>query len=345
MAGMREVAKLAEVSLSTVSIILNGKDKYVSPEIRRRVENAILETGYTMPPKQENAPKAIAVVLPVITSVFFSNLLNGIEQIVTQNRHVLLFGNTCYRFEDEMQYLKMIKKQNLCGVIIDTVCPVGNEEEYYRFLDENFLRVNIPVVFLERRITNENFYSVYVDHYKNAYMATEHLIQQGHRKIAHIAGYPNHLFTNQRYDAYRKALSDNGLAFDEGLVVAGDYTPNSGYVAMKQLMSRRSDFTAIFSANDQMAIGAIKAARSMGKKIPDDIAVIGIDNLSISSIISPALTTVNVPTFEMGFQAAKIIIDILNGLKPEREMKLNCNIIVRKSTNPYTSSEWELFGW
>lgn len=345
MAGMRDVAKLAGVSLSTVSIVINGDDKFVSPEIRQRVEDAINVTGYILPPKKRTVAKAIAVVLPTITSVFFSNLLNGIEQTLSENKNVLLFGDTSYNFQKEVQYLETIKKQSLCGVIIDTVCPVGSEDSYYEFLLNTFVSQGIPVVFLERQIKNKDFYCVYVDHYRNAYMATDHLIKLGHRSIAHIAGYPDHLFTNQRFNAYRQALSDNGLTYDEGLIGSGDYTPNSGYIAMKGLMSRRSDFTALFSANDQMAVGAIKAIKSIGKKVPDDIAVVGIDNLSISSIISPPLTTVNVPTYEMGIQAAKIILDILDGVTPMREIKLNCNLIIRKSTNPYANSEWELFGW
>lgn len=345
MAGMREVAKLAGVSLSTVSTVLNNTDKYVSPEVVERVHNAIQALDYRLPPKKRATEKTIAVILPVITSVFFSNLLNGVENAAAEKGYSLLFGNSGFRFDKERRYIEMIQKQALSGVIIDTVCPAESEQEYLLQLKTVFVEKGIPVVFLEHEIPDDSFYCIYVDHLHNAYLSTRHLLEMGHHRVAHIAGYPQHQLTLERIKGYRKALAEAGIAFDPELVGEGDFTPNSGYLAMKTLLSRRSDLTAIFSANDQMAIGAIKAIKSEGKQVPQNIAVAGIDNLSISSLISPALTTVNVPTYEMGFLSAKIISNIRDHLPCKKQHKLDCNLIVRKSTNSFASNEWELFGW
>jgi len=344
MAGMRDVAQRAGVSLSTVSAVLNGS-KNTSLEIARRVERAIAEMDYELPQKKKNDKKVIAVLLPVITSSFFTNVLSGIESAVAQSEYTVLFGDSEFDFSKELQFINTIKKQSLCGFIIDTVCPVGKESEYFKLLKKNFINKSIPVVFLERSIEDSGFFFVNLDHYRNAFMAIEHLIRQNHTRIAHISGYPGNHVTVQRINGYKAALEENGIGFDETLISAGDFSPNSGYLAMKKLMSIRSDFTAVFSANDQMAIGAIKAIKSYGKSVPDDIAVIGIDNIAMSSIVTPALSTINVPTYQMGHVAAKTIMDMREGQNCQKTFQLESNLIVRQSTDPFANSEWELFGW
>lgn len=342
MAGMREVAKRSGVSLSTVSLALNG-NKYVSPDIIEKVEKAANECGYKLP--QTKTKNTIAVILPMITSSFFSNVLIGIENTVAEKNHTVLFGNSGFDYDKEVQFIKTVKKQALCGLIIDTVCPVDKESGYYKMLKKDFVDRRIPVVFLERHIKSDNFISISFDHYKNAYMATEHLIKQSHKCIAHIAGYANIQQAQQRVNGYKAALADYNIEYDAGLISEGNFSPESGWSAMKKLMVRRSDFTAVFAANDQMAIGAMKAIKSYGKSIPDDIAVIGIDNIGISSIVAPALSTINVPTYQLGYMAAKVILDIREELDCESSYHLESNLIVRQSTNPYANSEWELFGW
>lgn len=340
--GMREVARRAEVSLSTVSLALNGTG-YVSPDILKKVEVAAKECGYKIPQKKSRT--TIAVILPAITSSFFSNVLSGIENTVAEKDHPILFGNSGFDFAKELQFIKTVRKQALCGLIIDTICPAERESDYFKMLKKTFVDRQVPVVFLERQIGGSDFFSVSVDHYRNAYMATEHLIKQKHTCIAHISGGSGNPITAERIRGYRAALESNNLTYDESLISEGDFSPNSGYLAMKKLMAKRSDFTAVFCANDQMAIGAVKAIKSYGKVIPDDIAVIGIDNIAISSIVTPALSTINVPTYQLGHMAAKVILDIHGGRSYEKIHQLASNLIIRQSTNPFANSEWELFGW
>ncbi len=343
MAGMRDVAKAAGVSLSTVSIVLGNNDKFVSQAVKEKVLKAVKETGYK-PVIRKKAEKTIAVILPSITSSFFSNLFCGIEDAVAGKDYTLLVGDTEFQFEKEKNYIDFIRKQNLYGVLIDTTCPIEREKEYFALLSEKFIERNIPVAFLERNMEDERFCSVYVDHYGNANKAISHLIHLGHRKIAHISGIEDNPLSGKRLDGYRDTLEQNGISYDEELVCGGDFTPNSGYIAMKKLLGRRNDFTAVFAANDQMAIGAMKAILSEGKRIPEDIAVVGIDNLSVSSMVTPALTTINVPTFHMGRMAVKMLMNA-NEHNNIEKIEADCNLIVRKSTDISAGSEWELFGW
>ena len=152
MPGMRDVAKAAGVSLSTVSAVLSDSGKYVSEEIRSRVLETAGELGYQLPERQKKRDKIIAVVLPNIASTFFSNLLNGIEDTVAEEGYVLVVGNSDFDFNKEKRFIKTIRKQALCGILIDTVCPATEEKEYFSFIKQTFLERRIPVVTLERKL-------------------------------------------------------------------------------------------------------------------------------------------------------------------------------------------------
>lgn len=342
MPGMRDVAKRAGVSLSTVSAVLSDSGKFVSEEISEKVWKAAEEIGYKPPVRERKKDRMMAVVLPHIASTFFSNLLRGIEDAVEEEGYVLVVGNSDFDFEKEKKFIKMIQSQPLCGVLVDTVCPVKEEKQYFQEIKKAFLDRGVPVILLERKAEGSGFGSVYVNHEANAYMATRQLLEKGHTDIAHIAGMKTNPISLYRLEGYRRALEEFGVTYSEELVGFGDFTPNSGYIAAKELMARNRKISAFFAANDQMAIGAIKAIRSEGKRIPEDFAVIGIDNLSVSSMIDPSLTTINVPTYQMGRVAVKMLV------KPESDensVELECNLIVRRSTDRFAGSEWEMFGW
>ncbi len=345
MAGIRDVAKAAGVSTSTVSVVLNNSNKYVSEENRKKVLDAAEALGYKLPPKKIFTKQTIAVILPVITSSFFSNLLNGIEKIASLNDSILLYFNSNYSFEKEKACIMTLKKQNLSGIIIDTVCPNKEENQYFDWLKKEFIDMGITAVILERKVNYHGFYSIYVNNYKAAYHAVMHLILNGHERIAHISGNDKMLHTQDRFLGYQNALRDRGLSINDELISKGNFTPYSGYIAMKEFLDMGIKFTALFSANDQMAIGAVKAIKAYGKRIPHDIAVVGFDNLSVSSLIEPALSTTNYSTYQMGMTAANIILDVLNGKKCNYQYELETNLIIRRSSDENAGNEWELEGW
>lgn len=345
MAGMRDVARAAGVSLSTVSLVLNHSNKFVSEDNRNKVLAAAEELEYKLPPKKQFSQKTIAVMLPVITSSFFSNVLNGIEAAISPDKNLLLYYNSNYDFLKERACIKILRKQSLTGIILNSVCPPEEEEKYFQWLKAEFVDNGIPVVLLERKVEMDGFYCIYIDNFGSAYTATNHLISRGHRKIAYINGNDKMLHSCERYEGYAKAMRDAGLEIDEELIGQGDFTPFSGYCAMKELLNIRNDFTALFSSNDQMAIGAIKAIKSYGKSVPDDIAVVGFDNLSVSSLIEPALSTIHVPTLQLGRMAAKIVLSAAKGEESKKMNMLETNLIVRRSSCEGAANEWDLLGW
>jgi LacI family transcriptional regulator/LacI family repressor for deo operon, udp, cdd, tsx, nupC, and nupG len=345
MSGMRDVAKHAGVSLSTVSAVLNNTDKYVSAAIKQKVIKSAQELGYNLLTRKKFGQKTIAVVLPVIASAFFSNLFNGIEEPISQDKNLLLFYNSDYSFEKEQASLKILRKLSLAGIILDSVCPVDLEKDYLAWLKTEFINRGIPVLMLERKIIDPLFYCIYINNFDCARTATQHLIDKGHRKIAHISGNVLMHHSYERLDGYKRALSDNDIAVDPELIQSGDWSPQSGYTAMKKLIAKRDDFTGLFSANDQMAIGAMKVLRAYGKKIPQDCAVVGFDNLSVSTLIDPSLTTINIPIFKMGRLAAKLILDHCEGKINKNKIELQTTLIIRRSSDAAAANEWDLFGW
>jgi LacI family transcriptional regulator/LacI family repressor for deo operon, udp, cdd, tsx, nupC, and nupG len=345
MPGMRDVAKHAKVALSTVSAVLNNSDKYVSEEIRQRVFTAAQDLGYILFEKRRISQKNIAVVLPIITSSFFSNVLNGIEATISNDKNYLLFFNSNHSFEKEQMYLKTLRKQFLTGIILDSICPPDLENDYLSWLEKEFVNNNIPVLVLERKLETDKIYCIYLDNYTSAKKATQHLIDLGHRKIAHILGNRHMRHSFERLEGYKQTLIANDIPFDNELIQQGDFTAASGYVAARKLQDIRGDFTAIFSANDQMAIGTIKALRAVGRSIPQDCAIVGFDNLSISTLIDPPLSTINVPTFLMGRMAAKIILNANAGQDQPYSNRLDSNLIIRRSSDINAINEWDLMGW
>lgn len=345
MAGMRAVAKLAGVSLSTVSVVLGNGSKYVSEENRKAVLEAAAQLGYQLPEKRRTALKALAITLPNTTSSFFVDVFNGFGEVTAQEGLLMLMYNTNYDFDRELAYIKSLKKQDITGLVLGSVCPREREEEYFAWLNREFSQKGVPVVVIETRQDREGIFNICVDNYKSAYMAVKYLINSGHTRIAHIMGSRKMKFTDDRLAGYRQALEDSGLEFDPELVAEGDYTPFSGYNAMRQLLMRGAEFSALFAGNDQMAIGAMKAAKAQGREIPGDIAVVGFDNLSVSSLIEPALTSVNVPCYQMGRLAASLIRDTLAGKECERLHLLETNLIIRRSSCEGATNEWDLTGW
>ncbi|MGN1031382.1 MAG: LacI family DNA-binding transcriptional regulator [Butyricicoccaceae bacterium] len=345
MAGMRAVAKLAGVSLSTVSVVLGHGDKFVSEENRKAVLEAAEQLGYHLPEKRRTSPKALAITLPNTTSSFFVDVFNGFGEVTAQEGLLMLMYNSNYDFERELAYIKSLKKQAITGLVLGSVCPREREEEYFAWLNREFTQKGVPVVVIETKQDWEGIYNICVDNYKSAYMAVKYLIDSGHTRIAHIVGSEKNKFTDDRLAGYRQALEDAGIAFDPELLAYGDYTPFSGYTAMRQLLMKGVEFSALFAGNDQMAIGAIKAAKAQGRDIPGEIAVVGFDNISVSSMIEPALTTVNVPCYQMGRLAASLIRDTLAGKKCERMHLLETNLIIRRSSCEGATNEWDLTGW
>jgi LacI family transcriptional regulator len=201
------------------------------------------------------------------------------------------------------------------------------DDDYIRYLN----RRRIPFVLLDREISEIKANCVLSDHVRGAYSAVEHLVQHGHRQVAFISGPADSPDSSARFDGYRQCLQDHGLAFSPQLVEHGDFRQLGGYQAMKRLLDSLESFpTAVFAANDEMAIGAIGAARDKGLRIPDDVAIAGYDDIEMAAFAHPPLTTIRQPLRDFGISAVQMLLRSMDGSEPETVV-MPVELIVRRS--------------
>ena len=348
MATMKDVAQLAQVSVSTVSAVMNNKH-CVTEKTRRRVESSIEQLGYAKNPHAANLKSrksnTIAVLIPNITSIFFPEILKGIERAAYDHGVSIIFCDTNRNIDVEKEYMRIMRNYWVRGIIVDTQADLLEDDEYRKFIVEDLIEANdTSVVLLESECADERIGSVAMDNLEGGRQCTNHLIEIGHKRIAHITGNTRLRFARARTEGYVRAHKEHDLVVDEALIVAGDFTPVSGYAAARQLLMEGREFTGIFVANDQMLVGAIKAFQESGLRVPDDVAAVGFDNTFVSSLVRPSLSTINVPRYRMGYRAVELITD--EGLQPaDRRVVLEGNLIVRQSSNPAASDSWDLYGW
>ncbi len=325
-----DVAKLANVSASTVSRFLN-RSAYVSDEKTLSIEKAMQALGYK--PELSNIRKKnrrsmmVGVLVQNPDSPHTSRILNDMEKKLSDHGYSLVIASGQWRSRVEMDALSYLVDSHVDGIII----VAGNIEpekiiEYSR---------KTPIVAAGYEAKAENLRTISLDNVLGGYMATLHLLQQGHVNIAHIRGIELQPDADDRFKGYKKALQEAGLAVLSELIQMGDFSSESGYEKTIELLESNIPFSAIFAANDLTAYGAIKALHDRGYHVPNDVAVIGFDDLPTSRYFTPALTTLRQPVEEMGALCATSIIDLLNG--GDKDIPLPpIDLIVRESTVLHT---------
>ncbi len=349
MANIKDVAKKANVSISTVSHVLN-KTKFVGDELTEKVYSAIKELGYQAnemaASMKRRSTKNIGVILPNIGMVFFPDVLKGIEAAAKEHEYKLFYFSTDYDFEKEKEYISLLRSGWVDGIILDSSCPSDQIEEYQKMLVNSETGKSVPVVTLEAPFTHENLGTIVVDEVKFTEEVIEYLISRGHKDILVLTG-PEHIpMYKNNIQGIQNAYQRHGMQLDESQVLHGDYFAQSGYDALSLALKSGKKFTAVFSANDQMAIGAIKALKEAGKSIPDDVAVTGVDGIYVTTLIDPPLTTVELPRYEMGYRAGTLLVEMLNNKECiEKHIAFEGKLLVRKSTDNNAKDDWGLMGW
>jgi LacI family transcriptional regulator len=265
---------------------------------------------------------AIGVMTQSIASPFYGEILRGIEQGLAGSDYHPVFASGNWRTEEELAALDLLSGRRIDGLIVlPGVIP-----------DDRLLRVaeEMPLVVIGRSIPGIETQCLRVDDVLAAQQATSYLIDLGHRRIAHIAGPATHQDAVDRRVGYARALDMAGLPLDEHLIVAGDYTEQSGLLALQALFSRGVMFTAIFVANDQMAYGTRLGLFRRGIRVPEDVSLVGFDDVLTSAYVTPPLTTVRQPIFDMGRAAAQAILDLLEG-RPVKLPAFATELVIRES--------------
>jgi LacI family transcriptional regulator len=328
---LEDIAKRAGVSRSTVSRVINGQ-QYVRQDVRERVLRVIQETGF----HPNVAARALAsqrswmigLVLPRSVSSFFADpyfprLTQGIAQACNRHDYSLgLFLVSTPEDEDKI-FSRISRKGFLDGILIQS----GEMNDQ---LNERLVNLTVPIVVVGRPFQTNDVSYIDVDNVKASFEAVTHLVDLGYRKIATITGPLNSTVSLDRKEGYLNALLKHRLVVNKSLIVEGDFTEVGGYTAMKQLLAAKPD--AVFAASDIMALGAMRAARDAGFRVPEDIAFVGFDDLPLASLSNPPLTTVHQPISEFGEKAVEILIDLIeNGLKSSRRIIMDTALVIRES--------------
>jgi LacI family repressor for deo operon, udp, cdd, tsx, nupC, and nupG len=344
---IRDVATLAGVSHQTVSRVINEADR-VLPETRKRVLAAIGELGYepnaVAQSLASNRTHAIGMMAPDISDHAFGQAAAGAEREARQRGFFLIVGSVEDEVAgDEPAYLRLMLQRRVEGLI---VARPSAELEESQLLAEAAARV--PLVAIAPHRTPRGVSVVDVDNRRGGLEATAYLLGQGHRQIATITGPIGWASAAARLDGYRRALRDAAVAEDPRLIVTGDdWTLTTGEIAAEQLIAQGHAFTAIFAQSDQLALGAISALRTRGLRVPDDVSVIGYDDIPVARFVDPPLTTIQQPMREVGAAAAAIVIDGIRAqrageaVRPVRQ-RLRAPLIVRGTVAPPRASEVRL---
>ena len=325
MVTIERVAELAGVSPSTVSRILNGT-AVVSAAKKAAVDQAVAQLGFVPNPMARGLAggrsMSIGVVTQAIDSPFYGASLRGIEDALDPAGYSPLFVSGHWDAKTESRCIDILLSRRVDGIIVLTG----------RLTDTALKSVakRVPTVVTGRSVKAPGLFSLNFENAEGGRLATRHLIDSGHRNIAFISGDLRHPDATQRLMGYRAALEQAGIPFKPALVVQGEYNEASGVQAVSTLMASRQKFTALFAANDQMAIGAAHGLQRHGLRVPDDVSLVGFDDLPTSLYALPPLTTVHQPAYEMGRLAAEAVLQLLDGAKPTQTVPLP-RLIVRDS--------------
>lgn len=333
---IRQIAEMAGVSVTTVSQILNNKGTRFSDETRRRVWEIVNKYQYKPDFFASNLinrhSKTIGMVVPDVTDFFFSKIVEGVERYVNPLGYMIVLCNSQQSQEKELSYIEELSHRSVDGILLAT--PNKLPEEYK--LDGSFYR-NIPMILIDRGINQRSRGRLIVKEYEGAYQAVSYLIENGHRHIGMLKESTGYYQLEERYNGYRNALKDHGISYKNKYIVINELTVSGGYEATKELLKQK-EITAIFCSNDAMAIGCYQAIYELGKKVPEDISVVGFDGLKLSEYVIPPLTTVLQPSFDIGFHAAKFLVDAIEF--PEKRIPnkvFDTKLIIRESVRPLTT--------
>ncbi len=358
MSGIKDVAKKAGVSISTVSNVLN-KSRYVSPELVRRVEAVVEELSYEVNPMgrglKNNKTGTIGVITEDMCGVFYPYVVKGINEVAMERGYQITICDTQGTYGDrtalqrEREFFQKFVASRVDGIIFVSLVSNEEKEEYFAEIKKMAKRYkNIALVSIERDFTSEGIDSVYFDGFANAKIAVQHLVDCGCRKICHITGPQALQIARERVVGYMRCMEENGLPVDaERMIANGDYSHQSGYRAMRQLLAGTPDLDGVFCGNDQMAIGAIKYLKEIGKRIPEDVKLIGYDDVFLSSVVEPSLSTIHIQKKHVGIEAARILFDRIDSDDEEKVtgIKKEGRLVVRKSTVKDAVEDWDIVEW
>lgn len=331
MVTIKDIAKRAGVSVATVSHVMN-KTRFVSDILQDRVKKAIEDSDYhpnvMAGSLRSRKTRVIGLIVPDNSNQLFAALSKLIEQVSSSLNYNVMLCNSSYNYELEFSCIGLLRSKKVDGLII---IPTMTNPDLINQLADN----QLPVVILHHIITGCIADSVVVNNLKGTYEATLHLINLGHKRIGYIDRPVSLPHSIERLNGYRKALKEHGIRQDDNIVKCTGFNYINGSEAMERLLKQKPDITAVMAFNDTIAIGVIRSIYDSGLKVPDDISVIGFDDIELCSFITPRLTTVHFPKYKMAEAAVDLLLKRIENPEIRKPVKkiLPLRLIIRESTS------------
>jgi DNA-binding LacI/PurR family transcriptional regulator len=330
-----DVARLAGVSKATVARVISGEQDLVRPETRERVLEAATQLGYERNAiagsLRTNQTNMIVLSIPDITNPFWPAVARGVQDTLEGYGFATMTVNSDWSRDREQRYLQLVRRNRFDGLIINPA-SVSNDD---------LKDLRIPVVTLGGGENHPDFDSVGSDTEHAVQDGLSYLLELGHHRIGLIAGLSRRRKAQTRYQSYITFHARHFLHLDDRLVVETEFSDQAGYEAMTYLLGLDEPPTAVLAANDIIAIGALKAAHASGYIVPDDVSIIGMDDIDAAVVTSPPLTTIAKPKYDIGVKAAEMLIESLRGLRRSepQHIILPCRLVKRGTTAPPPSSQ------
>jgi len=327
MSTILDVALKAKVSIATVSRVVNDSSHKVNSITKKNVLRAIRELDYRPNALAKGLLKkktmTIGIIIPDISNPYYAEIVRGIQDMADQFGYAIILLNTDRDQDRIIRHIYFLREKSADGIIFSG--GIIHAAKVLSALKE--LRERVVVIGRHR----VDFPAVLIDNVGGAAKATQHLIGLSHKRIGFIGGPDKSPSARDRLSGYKNTLTQSSCPIDKNLVKKGDLTPRSGYLLAKELL-QGEQLTAIFAANDQMAFGAIRAAKEFGWRVPEDISVVGFDNIPFSSYFDPSLTTVEIPMYHIGAAAMEMLVNLISGKHSERLRWFDTKLLARGST-------------
>lgn len=322
---LKDIARVAGVSYATVSRALSNHPD-VSPETREKIKRIAKEMNYVPDPSARGlkgkSTNMIGLVVPDISNPFFSELALGVESFANEHGYCVFLCNTNWDYEREKTYVDILKAKRVDGLIISSVIENATHHK----------KSSLPLVYITEGPKSDDIYYVGIDNKIGAAMGVEYLIKLGHKDIVYIGGSEKTSTNRERFEGYRETMQKHGYMVKANIRTSDSFSQESGYKAAMEMLIKSEIPTAVFAVNDIVALGIIQAIEEFGLKVPEDISVIGFDDIAFSSMHRIKLTTISQPKFEMGRLSAELLINLIK--REDVSQKINViqpSLIIRNT--------------
>ncbi|MGF7452316.1 HTH-type transcriptional repressor PurR [Pasteurella bettyae] len=329
MATIKDVAKMAGVSTTTVSHVIN-KTRHVADETTQAVIDAIKALNYSPSAVARslkvNTTKSIGMVVTTSEAPYFAEIIHAVEEQCYRQGYSLFLCNTQNDPDKVKNHLEMLAKKRVDGVLV--MCSEYLDDSRHALKDFSYM----PMVVMDWGPVNPDTDLILDNSFEGGYLAGKHLVENGHKKIGYLSAELKKVTAKQRYQGFMKALSEANVTMNPDWLFEGSFEPEDGYECMNKLLAMENKPTAVFCCNDIMALGAISAIADKGLRVPDDISVIGYDNVHSSRFFAPPLTTIHQSKARLGERALKLLFERISNKEAKREtIEIHPELVVRKS--------------